>query len=169
MNCVSNEINLVPVGFVLTPVNPVSIDPLNPLVPQLIWLVLDSKAWTLEIEDTPTWSVVSNDVGFKKLDLSWTNLITFVSTSYAATNPLAVPAVTTWLIVSPIWGVPLAVDSFKAPTDENVGSVNNEVDPIDVGFFRIPIWEKLVLTGKSFVVDVSNLANTKTLSDPNSL
>ena len=65
-------------------------------------------------------------------------------------------------------GVPFAVDSFNAPTDENVGSVNNEVDPIDVGFLRIPIWEKLVLTGKSFVVDVSNLANTKTLSDPNS-
>ena len=50
----SNDISLVPVGLVLTPVNPVSIEPLNPLVPQLIWLVFDSKAWTLAKVDTPT-------------------------------------------------------------------------------------------------------------------
>ena len=61
------------------------------------------------------------------------------------------------------------VENFKAPTDENVGSVNVDVEPIDVGFLRIPICEKLVFTGKSLVVDVSNLANTKTLSDPSSL
>ena len=47
--------------------------------------------------------------------------------------------------------------------------MNNDVEPMDVGFLTIPICEKLVFVGKSFVVDVSNLANTKTLSDPNSL
>ena len=57
-------------------------------------------------------------------------------------------------------GVPLTVENFKAPTDENVGSVNNDVEPIEVGFLRIPICEKLVFVGKSLVVEVSNLAIT---------
>ena len=80
-----------------------------------------------------------------------------MSTSHAATNPFAVPPDTTWRTVLPIVGVPLAVENFKAPTDENVGSVNNDVEPIEVGFLRIPICEKLVFVGKSLVVEVSNL------------
>ena len=63
----------------------------------------------------------------------------------------------------------MVVENFKAPTDENVGSVNIDVEPIDVGFLRIPICENCVFTGKSLLFYVSNLANTKTLSDPSSL
>ena len=53
MNCVPREIILFPVGFVVIPVNPVSIEPVNP--PTVVTaLPLDSKSRTFDIVDTPT-------------------------------------------------------------------------------------------------------------------
>ena len=57
--------------------------------------------------------MVSNVVWFKTFDLSWTNFKTFVSTSYAATKPLAVPPDTTCDTDSPIVGVPVTDENFN--------------------------------------------------------
>ena len=87
-------------------------------------------------------------VWLKYNDLSWLyfNTAIFGSSdkiSNEVTYPLAAPTITSptttfWVIISPTAGVPVQSLRYNEDTEEYWLSVKTWVDPMDVGFFRIP-------------------------------
>ena len=154
-------INLLPDGLVVAVFWVWSIVPVKLEVLPLTTDEEDSNWKILPLVSIPTLSVWSFVVSLKCKDLSLKYFSTLVSLSYAAMKPVAIllglSIVKSWVISSPISGVPVTEVNLNPCNDEYVLSKYNELVPTFVGFFTIPTCENLVLVGKSLVVS-SNLA-----------